>query len=90
MSDREVILQQALALPPDDRAYVATALEHSLAGEGDPMSSQEFLAELQRRSAAYQRRHDERAACSGSSSRFKRASSRRDDDLNLRTDPPTT
>jgi putative addiction module component (TIGR02574 family) len=53
MADREAILQQALALPPDDRAYVATALEHSLAGNGDPMSSQEFLAELQRRSAAY-------------------------------------
>ena len=53
MSDREVVLQQALALPPDDRAYLATALEQSLAGEGDPMSSREFLAELQRRSAAY-------------------------------------
>jgi putative addiction module component (TIGR02574 family) len=53
MSNREVILQQALALPPDDRAFVATALEQSLAGDGDPLSSEEFLAELQRRSAAY-------------------------------------
>ncbi|HEX4072683.1 MAG TPA: addiction module protein [Planctomycetaceae bacterium] len=53
MADRDAILQQALALPPDDWAFVATALEHSLAGDGDPMSSEEFLAELQRRSAAY-------------------------------------
>jgi putative addiction module component (TIGR02574 family) len=53
MSDREVILEQALALPPDDRAFVATPLEQSLAGDGDPLSSDEFLAELQRRSAAY-------------------------------------
>jgi putative addiction module component (TIGR02574 family) len=53
MSDREMILQQALALPPDDRVYVATALEQSLSGDGDPMSNEEFLAELQRRSAAY-------------------------------------
>jgi putative addiction module component (TIGR02574 family) len=53
MSDRELILQQALTLSPDDRAYVATALEDSLAEDGDPMSSAEFLAELQRRSAAF-------------------------------------
>ena len=50
MSQREVILQQALALPPEDRAYVATALEDSLE-EG--LSAKEFLIELQRRSAAY-------------------------------------
>jgi putative addiction module component (TIGR02574 family) len=55
MSDRELILQ-ALALPPDDRAYVATALEQSLSVDGDPMSNEEFLAELQRRSAAYRAR----------------------------------
>jgi putative addiction module component (TIGR02574 family) len=53
MSDRELILQQALALPPDDRAYVATALEQSLAGDGDRLLNEELLAELQRRSAAY-------------------------------------
>jgi putative addiction module component (TIGR02574 family) len=53
MADREAILQQALALPPDDRAYVATALEHSLTSDGDPMSSKDFLGELERRSAAY-------------------------------------
>jgi putative addiction module component (TIGR02574 family) len=52
-ADRDAILQQASALPPDDRAFVATALEHSVAGNGDPMSSEEFVAELQRRSAAY-------------------------------------
>ena len=53
MPDRELILEQALALSPEDRVYVATALEHSLSGEGNPTSSEEFLAELQRRSAAY-------------------------------------
>jgi putative addiction module component (TIGR02574 family) len=53
MSDREVILQQALALPPDDRAYLATALEDSLAADTDPTSNEELLAELSRRSAAY-------------------------------------
>lgn len=49
--DREAILQQALSLPPDDRAYVATALEQSLSG--DAVSSEALLAELNRRSAAY-------------------------------------
>jgi putative addiction module component (TIGR02574 family) len=53
MSDRELILQQALALPPDDRAYVATVLEQSLAGDEDRLSNEEFLAELERRSVAY-------------------------------------
>jgi putative addiction module component (TIGR02574 family) len=53
MSDREAILQQALALPPDDRPYLATALEQSLAGDSDRPLNEELLAELQRRSAAY-------------------------------------
>jgi putative addiction module component (TIGR02574 family) len=53
MPDRDVILLQALALPPNDRAYVASALEQSLSGDSDSMSSEAFLAELQRRSAAY-------------------------------------
>jgi len=53
MSDREAILQQALALPPDDRAYLATALEDSLAAGTDSISNEELLTELSRRSAAY-------------------------------------
>ncbi len=52
MSDREMILQQALALPADDRAYVATVLEQSLSEAGDAISGEALLAELQRRSAA--------------------------------------
>jgi putative addiction module component (TIGR02574 family) len=53
MVDRDAILQQALSLPPDDRAFVATALEQSLTGDGNAVSSEALLAELQRRSAAY-------------------------------------
>ncbi|MGA2032484.1 MAG: hypothetical protein ABSG68_09525 [Thermoguttaceae bacterium] len=65
MLQREEIMQQALGLPPEDRAFVAAALEHSLAAESkgplpgsvDPGSCAivdggEFLKELQRRSAA--------------------------------------
>jgi hypothetical protein len=65
MSQREAVLQQALALPTEDRAYVASVLERSLGradrqstggtlepdGQGD--SSAELQRELERRSAAY-------------------------------------
>jgi putative addiction module component (TIGR02574 family) len=51
MSQREDILQQALTLTPEDRAYVVTVLEDSLEQEGP--SSEAFLLELRRRSAAY-------------------------------------
>jgi hypothetical protein len=61
MTYREEILQQALSLPPADRAFVAAALEDSLvppdaveAGSPDAVSGSELLAELERRSAAYQ------------------------------------
>jgi hypothetical protein len=62
MSLHEKILDQALALPPEDRAFVAVELERSLcaAPDTDEGSAQEngaataaFHAELQRRSAAY-------------------------------------
>ncbi len=53
MSDRERILEQALALPLDDRAYIATALCESLSLSEDRVSGEALLAELQRRSAAY-------------------------------------
>jgi hypothetical protein len=51
MTHREQVLQQALSLPPEDRAYVAAALEESLSAT-EP-SSAELLTELQRRSSAY-------------------------------------
>jgi hypothetical protein len=56
MMHREQVLQQALSLPPEDRAYVAAALEDSLsvAPAIPEASSAALLAELQRRSAAYQ------------------------------------
>ena len=60
MTYREELLQQALTLPPVDRAIVAAALEDSLAPPDalvaespNAISGSEFLAELQRRSAAF-------------------------------------
>ena len=56
MLTREEVLHHALALPPADRELVAAALEDSLAAGPDPVESlvgDEFLQELQRRSAAY-------------------------------------
>lgn len=51
MSLRENILQAALSLPPEDRTYIANALQDSLVCV--EYVSDEFMAELQRRSAAY-------------------------------------
>lgn len=57
MSLREEIIQQALGLPPDDRAYVADTLEQSL--PHDDFASPELAAawsdEINRRIAAYDR-----------------------------------
>jgi putative addiction module component (TIGR02574 family) len=53
MTHREQVLQQALSLPPEDRAFVAAALEESLMEPGQGASSEELLSELQRRSSAY-------------------------------------
>jgi putative addiction module component (TIGR02574 family) len=57
MSDRENVLQQALALSAEDRAYVVTVLQTSLATpeavERDPAADRALLTELQRRSEAY-------------------------------------
>jgi hypothetical protein len=65
MPQREEIMQQALGLPPEDRAFVAAALAQSLAADSqeslpdsaDPAgrataTGGEFLRELQRRSEA--------------------------------------
>jgi len=60
MTLREHILEQALALPPRDQAYVAHALENHLIANLPPetdetagISGDELLAELRRRSAAH-------------------------------------
>jgi putative addiction module component (TIGR02574 family) len=57
MSSRDQILQEALALPPEDRVFVADQLEQSL-GSGELMSSELSAAwgdEIERRLAAYDR-----------------------------------
>lgn len=53
MTHREQILQDALALSPEDRAFVAAALEESLAEDVEGISAEQLLNELQRRSASY-------------------------------------
>ena len=60
MTLREQVLEQALALPPHDQAYVAQALENHLianlppeTGEAAGTIDDELLAELRRRSAAH-------------------------------------
>ena len=57
MTNREQIAQQALALPPEDRTYVADVLEQSLtSGEfAAPVLAAEWAAEIDRRIAAYDR-----------------------------------
>ena len=53
MTQREQILEQALSLPPEDRAFVAAELEESLSMTGGQNGSPaELLAELMQRSAA--------------------------------------
>ncbi len=57
MTNREQIAQQALALPAEDRTYVADVLEQSLtSGEfAAPELAAEWAAEIDRRIAAYDR-----------------------------------
>ena len=57
MSDREQIAQQALALPPEDRAYLADMLERSLppGGFATPEIAAAWGEEIERRIAAYDR-----------------------------------
>ena len=57
MTIPEQIAQQALALPPEDRTYLADVLEQSLAsGEfATPELAIEWSAEIDRRIAAYDR-----------------------------------
>jgi hypothetical protein len=70
MLEREQIMQEALGLPPEDRAFVAAAPARSLAadpresahevaepGSGAAVAGDEFLRELQRRSGALRSGH---------------------------------
>lgn len=53
---RDVVLQQALALDADDRAYIAEALEQSLSPSdfATPEIAEAWAAEIERRAAAYE------------------------------------
>lgn len=57
MIDREKVAEQALALSPDDRAYLLDVIERSLAEPGavDPEVAKAWSAEIDRRIAAYDR-----------------------------------
>lgn len=57
MTRREEIAQQAMALPPEDRAYVADMLEQSLSGGGfaTPEIAAAWATEIKRRVAAHDR-----------------------------------
>ena len=57
MLSREEIVQQALALSPDDRVFVAESLDRSLIGEGFATAevAAQWLVEVERRAAAFDR-----------------------------------
>jgi putative addiction module component (TIGR02574 family) len=57
MTMREQVLQEALALPPEDRAFVVERLDQSLnQGEfASPEIAAAWTAEIDRRIAAYER-----------------------------------
>lgn len=57
MTNRDQIVEQALSLPPEDRAFVVDALEQSLShgGFASPETEQAWAEEIERRLAAYDR-----------------------------------
>ena len=58
MSLRDEIIQQALELPAEDRAFVADTLEQSLYGDvASPQLAAAWSEEIDRRIAAYDRGH---------------------------------
>lgn len=61
MTLRDQIAEQALSLPPEDRAFLADLLEESLRTEGfaTPELASEWMAEVKRRVAAYDRGESE-------------------------------
>jgi hypothetical protein len=54
---RDQIAEQALTLPPEDRAFLAELLEMSLSSNGfaTPELAAEWVSEVERRVAAYDR-----------------------------------
>jgi hypothetical protein len=57
MTQREKIVEEALALSPEDRAYVADVIEQSLSDGGfaTPEIAAAWAEEIERRIAAYER-----------------------------------
>lgn len=57
MFDRDQLVQQALALPDADRAFILDVLERSLAGRSfaNPQIAAAWTQEIDRRLAAYDR-----------------------------------
>ena len=57
MTPREEIVQQAMALPPEDRVYVADKLEQSLSSGGfaTPEIAAAWATEIERRVTAHDR-----------------------------------
>lgn len=57
MASREEIVEQVMALPPADRAFVADAIDQSLGtgGLATPEVAAAWAAEIERRIAAYER-----------------------------------
>lgn len=57
MPSREDVLEQVLALPPADQAYVADCVEQRLSGDGfvSPDVAEAWSHEIDRRMAAYDR-----------------------------------
>ena len=53
MSKRDEVARTALALSPEDRAWVLESIERSLLSDPECLTGAELLAELERRSAAY-------------------------------------
>jgi putative addiction module component (TIGR02574 family) len=73
-TEREQLVEQALALPPEDRAYLADALEHSLTHEGfaTPEIAAAWAAEIERRIAAYDRGEIQAGAAEAAIERIRR------------------
>ncbi len=90
MSYREEILEQALTLPPADRAFVAAALGESLLPDAlavagpDAVTGGELLAELQAQVSRLPRWGDDGTSRSGSDRRSAPLASRWAIEVNLR------
>jgi len=74
MTQREQVLQKALALPPEDRAFVADHLEQSLHhGQfASPEIAAAWTAEIDRRIAAYERGEVQASDADASIARMRR------------------